>query len=147
MDGGPRTVRIFQPGRDFVPAFRLVRFDNIEGLGFHAEVHTEVTDVGNWIGLLGEQLRQGLPGILVIEWNVISEICFDRLQHRRPIGPLRRAIVANDIGSLCRRASGDGNQNSHGETQQHLPDRCHLSASWGAIFRRSKLRHGCVAAI
>src|SRR5262249_55801585 len=57
-----------------------------------------------------------LAGVLVVEGNIVTEIGLDGLEHRGPIRPLRRAIVANHVGGLRRQARGS--RGSGGECQR-----------------------------
>src|SRR5262249_37868162 len=67
---------------------------------------------------LSDQLRQRLSGIFVVMRDVIAEVSFDSLEHRSPVRPLRWAVVADHIGSLCRTAQRQGSERNKGETEQ-----------------------------
>ena len=98
MDGGPIAVRILQSGRDLIPVCGLVRLQRILRLGLHAKGDAEIADIADGIALLGENLRECLTGILVVVGNVVIEVGLDGLEHRGPVRPFRRAIIADDVG-------------------------------------------------
>jgi len=102
MDRGPVTVRILQTGRDLVPVDWLVGFERVLRLCLHAEGDPEIADVADRIVLLGQNLRQRLARVFVVMRDIIVEIGLDRLEHRGPIRPLRRAVVADDVGRTSR---------------------------------------------
>ena len=98
MDGGPIAVGVLQTGRDLVPIGRPIGFQRILRLRLHAEGDAEIADVADGIALLGENLRECLTGILVVVGNVVIEVGLDGLEHRGPVRPFRRAIIADDVG-------------------------------------------------
>ena len=98
MNRRPVAVGVLQPGRHLVPVLRLVGLQRVLGLCLHAEGDAEIADIGDRVVLFRQDLRQRLAGILVVVRNIVVEVGLDRLEHRGPIRPFRRAIVANDVG-------------------------------------------------
>ena len=100
MDSSPVAVGVLQASGDLIPVCGLIGLQGILRLGLHAEGDAKITDIANRIAFLGKDLRQRLTGILVVVRNIIVEVGLDRLEHRGPVRPFRRAIVADHVGSF-----------------------------------------------
>ena len=94
VDREPVALRVLQPVRDLLPQRRLVGGHHPGVLGQDAEGHAEVGDVGDRVVFLGDQLGQGLAGVLVVVRDVDPQRFLDRLQLTRPVRPLGRTVVA-----------------------------------------------------
>ena len=118
VDRVPVAFRILQAGRNVVKALRLVRLQHACLFRLVADVDAHIGDIGDRIAFLSDQLRQRLSGILVVMRDVVAEVRFDGLEHRSPVGPLRRAVVADHVGGLCRTAQRQSGERNKGETEQ-----------------------------
>jgi len=95
VDRKPLAGGVFQPGGDLFPALGLVTLDHAGLLRLQAEGHAVVDHVGDGRGLFGHQLRQGLAGVLVVQRHLHPRVGSDGLELGAPVGPVRRAVVAN----------------------------------------------------
>ena len=137
MDRSPIAVGILKARGNLFPMLRLVRLDHPGSLCLHPEIHAVVGKVGDRVCLLGDELRQRLTGILVVEGNIIAEISLDRLDHGGPVRPFRRAVIADHVGGLRR---DDGT--SHND-RQHEQDFSH-ELSFRDRTRDSFIESGCL---
>jgi hypothetical protein len=86
------------------------------GLCLHAEVNAVIGEIGDRIVFLRNELRERLAGILVVERNVVAQIRLDGAQHGCPIGPFRRAVVADHV--RCSGRAGERDPNRRDQQQQ-----------------------------
>ena len=49
--------------------------------------------------------------------DVVAKVRFDGLEHRSPVRPLRRTVVADHVGRLCRTTQRQSGERKNGETE------------------------------
>ena len=95
MDGNPVTVGILEIIRNRLPAFALEGFDDAGFFGIDGKGNAEVHGVGYRIFGFGDDLRDRLTGIFVIDGHVDAGFFGDELKHIAPAGPFSRNVVAD----------------------------------------------------
>ncbi|MCY1228026.1 hypothetical protein D9M72_403190 [compost metagenome] len=95
MDGKPVALRVLQAVGNVVPVGGLVGGGDAVLLGLDAEGHAVVDHVGHRAGFLGDQLRQRLAGVFVVQRHGNAGLFLDGADLCRPVGPFGRAVVAD----------------------------------------------------
>ena len=98
MGGEPATLGVLETVRDVLEAGRLVGLDDALLGRLDARRDAVIGDVGDRVALLRQKLGQGLARVLVVVRHLNAEVRLDRVDHRGPVGPLGRAVVADRVG-------------------------------------------------
>ena len=128
MDREPAAVGILEACGDFVEAGRLVGRDDAFVARLDARGHAVIGDVRHRARLLGQKLAERLARVLVVMRHLDAELFVDGLQHRAPVGPLRRTVIANSVFGLSRQ-NGD---HCHCSCKKHM---FHGGDSCGSVAR------------
>ena len=106
VDRNPGAVGVLEARGHLLPAFALVVFDEPLVFGVDGKGNAEVGGVGDGIVRFGDDLRDGLAGILVVHRHFNAGFSLDDGKHRTPARPFGRAVV--DDGALRIRGEGAG---------------------------------------
>ncbi|KGC54213.1 hypothetical protein DO65_5953 [Burkholderia pseudomallei] len=141
VDREPVALRVLEIRRDVAPVRGLVGGDDALVLRLERRGHAEIDDVRDGALLLGDQLRDRLARVLVVERHANAGPLLDRGDLRGPVGPFGRAVVA-DRGVLRVRGGCAERQRERRDGDQHGGARATHGGERRARKKRTADGHG-----
>ena len=122
VDRNPVAVRIFEIVGNSLPALALVGFNDASLLGVDGKGNTQIHGISHRIFGFGDDLRDGLSRILVVNRNVNTGFLGNKLEHVAPACPLGGNVVAD--GGLAFLSKGAAAKAAHQQsgTKNHLAE-------------------------